>query len=72
MNPFKFFATGSDKPLIQDQEQVDKLYKKRRRGITEKFYTWTDSHGHTSSLRKPVIRTNNKILQSIFRIQTLA
>ncbi len=33
MNPFKFFATGPDKPVIQDQDRVDKLYKKSRRGI---------------------------------------
>ncbi len=27
---FKFFATGPDKPLIEDQEKVDSLYKKYR------------------------------------------
>jgi MFS transporter, OPA family, sugar phosphate sensor protein UhpC len=33
LNPFKFFSTGQDKPVIQDQKQVDELYKKSRRGI---------------------------------------
>ena len=29
-NPFKFFATGQDKPLIQDSFEVSRLYKKYR------------------------------------------
>ncbi|MDZ7260922.1 MAG: MFS transporter [candidate division KSB1 bacterium] len=29
-NPFRFFATGKDKPLIDDQQQIDRLYKRHR------------------------------------------
>jgi MFS transporter, OPA family, sugar phosphate sensor protein UhpC len=29
-NPFRFFATGQDKPLIQDSFEVNELYKKYR------------------------------------------
>ena len=29
-NPFRFFATGKDKPLLQDQQKINKLYKKNR------------------------------------------
>ena len=29
-NPFKFFATGEDQPIIQDKTIVDRLYKKHR------------------------------------------
>jgi OPA family sugar phosphate sensor protein UhpC-like MFS transporter len=29
-NPFRFFATGTDKPLIEDQQAVDRLYKRNR------------------------------------------
>jgi OPA family sugar phosphate sensor protein UhpC-like MFS transporter len=30
INPFRFFATGKDKPVIQDRNIVDKLYRKHR------------------------------------------
>ena len=29
-NPIKFFATGKDQPVIQDQKIVDQLYRKQR------------------------------------------
>ena len=29
-NPFRFFATGPDKPVLNSQEKIDKLYKKYR------------------------------------------
>ena len=30
MNPFKIFATGADEPLLEDQSQIDRLYKRHR------------------------------------------
>ncbi len=30
ISPFRFFATGKDKPLLADQQQISKLYKKNR------------------------------------------
>jgi OPA family sugar phosphate sensor protein UhpC-like MFS transporter len=30
VNPFRFLATGTDQPLIQDQGQIDRLYKRHR------------------------------------------
>lgn len=30
INPFHFFATGKDKPLLKDQNKIDKLYKNNR------------------------------------------
>ena len=30
MNPFRFLATGADKPLIEDQGVIDRLYKRHR------------------------------------------
>jgi len=29
-NPFRFFATGKDKPLLESQHEVDTLYKRYR------------------------------------------
>lgn len=29
-NPFKFFATGPDKPVLSDQNEIDRLYKRNR------------------------------------------
>lgn len=29
-NPFRFFATGPDKPVLKNQEKIDRLYKKYR------------------------------------------
>jgi MFS transporter, OPA family, sugar phosphate sensor protein UhpC len=33
INPLRFFATGPDKPLIQDPQQIDRLYKRNRIAI---------------------------------------
>ncbi len=33
MNPFQFFATGKDKPILADSGEVDHLYKRNRRLI---------------------------------------
>ena len=33
MNPFQFFATGKDKPIISDSQEVDRIYKRHRRLI---------------------------------------
>ncbi len=30
MNPFRFLATGADKPLLEDQGLIDRLYKRHR------------------------------------------
>ncbi|MBD3289035.1 MFS transporter, partial [candidate division KSB1 bacterium] len=30
MNPFRFFATGENKPLLKDKREIDRLYKKYR------------------------------------------
>ena len=32
-NPFRFFATGKDKPTLDDREKIDKLYKRSRLSI---------------------------------------
>ena len=29
-NPFRFFATGADKPLLRDKRQIDRLYRRNR------------------------------------------
>jgi MFS transporter, OPA family, sugar phosphate sensor protein UhpC len=29
-NPFRFYATGKDKPLLKNQQKIDQLYKKNR------------------------------------------
>ena len=33
LNPFRFFSTGEDKPIIEDFQKVDRLYKRHRMGI---------------------------------------
>jgi OPA family sugar phosphate sensor protein UhpC-like MFS transporter len=33
MNPFKILATGPDRPLLEDQGQIDRLYKRHRMRI---------------------------------------
>jgi OPA family sugar phosphate sensor protein UhpC-like MFS transporter len=33
INPFRFWRTGKDKPLIQDQTEIDRLYKRNRISI---------------------------------------
>ncbi|MFC2115622.1 MFS transporter [Bacteroidota bacterium] len=33
MNPFQFFATGNDKPILNDSQEVDRIYKRNRRLI---------------------------------------
>ncbi|MCH8012962.1 MAG: MFS transporter [Candidatus Marinimicrobia bacterium] len=33
INPFRFFATGRDKPVIEDQQTVDKLYRRYRLSV---------------------------------------
>jgi hypothetical protein len=30
LKPFRFFATGEDKPLLSDQREIDRLYKRYR------------------------------------------
>jgi OPA family sugar phosphate sensor protein UhpC-like MFS transporter len=30
LNPLRFFATGADKPLLSDQREIDRLYKRYR------------------------------------------
>jgi OPA family sugar phosphate sensor protein UhpC-like MFS transporter len=30
MNPFRIFATGADKPLLEDESRIDQLYKRHR------------------------------------------
>ena len=32
-NPFRFFASGEDRPLLSDQGQIDRLYKRNRVSI---------------------------------------
>ena len=32
-NPFRFFATGEDKPLIQDKGLIDRLFKRKRMSV---------------------------------------
>jgi OPA family sugar phosphate sensor protein UhpC-like MFS transporter len=33
LNPFQFFATGKDKPLLSDSQEIDRIYKRNRRYI---------------------------------------
>ena len=32
-NPFRFLAAGPEKPLIQDPEKIDKIYKRKRLSV---------------------------------------
>ena len=32
-NPFRFFAKGPDKPPLDDQQEIDRIYKKKRLSV---------------------------------------
>ncbi len=59
MNPFKFFSTGQDKPVIQDPKQVDELYRKNRRcilpAITFGYGSYYTCRLALSVVKKPLI-----------------
>lgn len=61
-NPFRFFATASDKPPLEDKKKVDSLYRKYRRNV---MLTITIGYGFVytcrlvlSVVKKPLIDGN--------------
>ncbi len=61
-NPFRFFATGQDKPLLKEQKNIDSLYRKYRRNV---MLTITIGYGFVytcrlvlSVVKKPLIDGN--------------
>lgn len=62
INPFHFWKTGRDKPLLQDQSEIDRLYKKYRLSV---MLAVTVGYGLAyplrlalSALKKPLIDGN--------------